>query len=295
MTLIKSYSSLAAATLICLSGQFAISSEIEGFTEPYRNIDVAAADSGIISEMKVKEGEKVTKGQLLSELNNDVLKASLDIAERSRKSEGKLKSAKAEMRLKQERLTKLNILLQRQHASQEEVDRTAVEKEVAEAQLLNVEEELLIRSLEYDRIQVQIELRMVRSPLDGVVTKVSKDVGEFVSPADPVVVSIVQLDPLKAVFSVPGSAIDQIEQDGKISVLLGEGRGLVTGTVEFISPVTNAESGTTQIKVLLPNPNGEIRSGERCFITLKGDPKTQQADTTEEQPVNAVSLPKSRQ
>jgi multidrug efflux pump subunit AcrA (membrane-fusion protein) len=41
------------------------------------------------------------------------------------------------------------------------------------------------------------------------------------------------------------------------------------GTVEFISPITDAESGTVLVKVRVANPHGRFRSGERCKIRVE--------------------------
>jgi len=259
----------------CLASPL-MASEIEGFTEPYRNIDVAAAEPGIIEKIHVKEGERVAAGQLIAELNHDVLKASLAIADKTRNARGKLESAKAESRLKQERLEKLKILLGRNHASQEEVDRTQVEMEVAAADLLNAEEELEIRDLEYHRTMTQIEMRMIRSPIDGWVTKQFVDQGEYVSPTNPVVFNVVQLDPLMAVFSVPGDNIKNISTEQKVTVTMGEQRTPVTGVVEFIAPITDAKSLTTQVKVRLENLEGKLRSGDRCYLNMDIRPTEQQ-------------------
>jgi len=265
-------------------------SEIEGFTEPFRQIDVAAAEAGILDKILVKEGDEIQKGQLLGELNYEVLSASLKIADTSRKATGKASSAKAELRLKTERYEKLKQLLERQHATQEEVDRTAVEKEVSEAQLLVVEEERTIRNLEYDRIQQQIELRKLRSPINGSVTRQHKDTGEFVSPNDPVVVTVVQLDPLVAVFSVPGKVLDHIKPNQELSVVVGDKKTKVVGSVQYVSPVINAESGTAQVKVQLPNPNRELRSGSRCFLVLPGITLDEPEQAVENTPERATPL-----
>ena len=55
--------------------------ESEGFTEPYRTINVAADETGIVEEVFVREGQTVEADQPLSRLNSDVHEAMLAIAE----------------------------------------------------------------------------------------------------------------------------------------------------------------------------------------------------------------------
>ena len=59
---------------------------------------------GSLARIQVKEGDRVTAGQLLANLDDDVLQASLRMAEANLKSRGKLNSALAELRLQAERL-----------------------------------------------------------------------------------------------------------------------------------------------------------------------------------------------
>ena len=97
--------------------------EIEGFTEPYRDIDVAAAEMGRVICLEVREGDRVVVGQVVARLDDDVINATLDIAQAGMESFGRLEAAEAELRMHQESLEKLKELLKRNHATQREVDR----------------------------------------------------------------------------------------------------------------------------------------------------------------------------
>ncbi len=245
--------------------------EIEGFTEPYRDLEVAATDTGIVSVINVQEGDQVQKDQILGTLDQSLLNATLEIADRGRQAKGRLNSALADVRLKSERCEKLKLLHERKHATQEELDRSLVEKEVSEAQLLAVQEEIAVRGLEYDRIKIQLEQRQVRSPIDGVVVKLHRDVGEFVVGNDPVIATVVQLDPLIATYSLPSSIIKEIKADAPVEILIGSTRTPAKGVVDYIAPVTDAQSGTILVKVRVPNPNYQHRSGEKCLLVVAGE------------------------
>ena len=62
----------------------------------------------------------------------------------------------------------------------------------------------------------------------------------------------------------------RIDQDVTIHFLDSEVE--TKGTVEFISPVTDAESGTVRVKIRIDNPDGKYRSGERCTLEFSGSP-----------------------
>lgn len=252
---------------LCVSGaESADRTGTEGFTEPYREINIASAESGILVKVDVSDGDQVHQGQLLAQLDQEVFRAALRVAEKHKELRGQLESAAAELRLTTERLGNLEKLLVDHHASQEEVDRAATEKAIAEARLLAATEALQVRELEYERAKAQLERRSVLSPVDGVVKRVHKHVGEFVAPTDPVVMTVVQLDPLLAIFAVPVSEIEQFSSRQQVQIRFGTGRDAVSGIVKSISPVVEAQSGTVELRVEFPNPDGRHRSGNRCVL-----------------------------
>lgn len=264
---------LAAGAMLLIAARATHAGDIEAFTEPYETVNVAAPEIGIIAQIDVKEGELVKAGQMLAKLNTDILEASLRIAEQTRDAVGEIKAAEADARLRQERLAKLQQLLESDHATPEEVLRARTESDVASARLIAARESLEIRSLEYERTRIQLERRHIRSPLNGIVLKRNRNVGEFVSPNDPVVMTVVQLDPLVATFSVPAAEADKLETNQSISVQFTGSSAKVAAAIDFVSPVTEPESDTVLVKVQIPNPDGRFRSGSRLRLLLSDKPE----------------------
>jgi len=242
--------------------------ETPGFTVPFRDIDLPAVDSGVIAELLVQEGDRVVAGQEVGRLETDLLQATLDVAEAARLAVGRKRSAEAEARLYRQRFDRLRTLLDKKHATAEEVEQAAITLEVAEAKLLTVVEELQVRELECRRIEVQLRQRMIRSPIDGVVTRIVRDVGEFVGPGDPVVMNVVQLDPLLAVFAVPEAAAAGLQVGAEIPLTIGSGRQSAIGTVQHIAARIDSQSNTIEVKLRVANPDLRFRAGEASFLTL---------------------------
>ncbi|MCX7419844.1 MAG: efflux RND transporter periplasmic adaptor subunit [Planctomycetia bacterium] len=240
----------------------------EAFAEPYRTIQVATSDMGIIREVLVREGDLVEAEQPLVKLDEELVEASLKIAKQNFASRGAVNSAEAELRLHTSRAEKFDALVRNGNARPEELERTVMEKEVAAARVLTAQETLIVRKLELERIQLELERKFVRSPLKGVVTKVHREVGEFVSATDPVVVTVVQLDPLLATFSLRPVQASQLHAGRAVQVLFASSETPVIAEVEFVSRVTDARSGTVRVKVRIPNSRGTCRSGDRCVLML---------------------------
>ena len=259
---------------LCFAGSahMAIAREIDGFTEPYRDIDVAAPEMGQINRLDVREGDRVTAGQVLARLDDEVWKASLEVARAAMESDGRVEAAEAELRLCQETLDKLTALRERDHATQQEVDRAIAQRDVAEARVKAAQEELLVKAREYERADAQLKQRSVVSPVDGIVTQIYKEEGEFVSPSDAVVVRVVQLDPLLIVFSVPVTDLNELAVNSQVQVRVGTVDKPIEGTVEFVSPTADAQSGTTRVRVKIANPGETIRGGATCRLLLSDTP-----------------------
>ncbi|MCA9218580.1 MAG: HlyD family efflux transporter periplasmic adaptor subunit, partial [Planctomycetales bacterium] len=124
--------------------------------------------------------------------------------------------------------------------------------------------------IEHRRIKAQLERRRIKSPIDGIVTVVSKDIGEFVSPTDPIVATVVQLNPLLVVFSVPKNDARTLKKGQRVPVTFDSKK--VEGFVEFVSPTTDAQSGTTKVKVRVPNPKLTYQSGDACQLVMFDQP-----------------------
>lgn len=269
---------LARPGMVCLlliAPSVAPAATIEGFTEPIRKIELAPAESGVIDAIDVREGDAVRKGQQLALLDCDVLYVTLDMAKASVQSHGRLDSAKAERDLRALRLERLATLKTRGNATQEEVDRARTDWQVAEANLLSMIEQHKLDEFEYKKTQAMIERRTLRSPIDGVVTRIFKEEHEYVAANAPVVMSVVQLDVLRVVFSVPTPLALEMKVGQTVPLALSDPEGHALGRIEAIAPITEAESGTVRVKVLIDNAGGQARAGVRSTLELPESPPEQ--------------------
>jgi RND family efflux transporter MFP subunit len=243
-------------------------SEIQGFTEPYQDIDVAAPEMGIVEAIEVTEGDRVAKDQILVRMDAAVLEVTLQIASSIMESRGLLESATEELKLQTRMVGKLEELHARKHASFQELERAQAQMRIAEAQLKAVREELEIKALERERARIQIEQLRLRSPIDGIVTRIFKAHGECVLPSDPVILKVVQLDPLLVVYLVPADRASALKRGQVVNMQIADFDGITRGVVEFVSPTADPQSGLTRVRVRLPNPDETLPCGATCYLLL---------------------------
>ncbi len=230
---------ISIAALIFAVAARADDPAILGYTEPCRIITVSAGESGVIAEMLVKEGDAVQKGQILARLDTAVLGAELDIA-------------KAEAKLATTRNQRVLELAQSTRVTPEELEKARTELAIKDAQVR--------------RIEAMIEVRTMRSVVDGVVTEIKRDPSESVSVATPHVLTVVQIDRLSVNLFLPPARVEKLKNGDRTELLLLDPERRVPATVEFVSPVIDAASGTVRVKFEIENPAGEIRSGGRCTL-----------------------------
>ncbi len=263
---------LSALLLLAVSLCAHADDAVDGFTEPFRKIELAPAETGVLASLLVKEGDAVNSGQLLGTLDNEVLQISLKLAKQVLESQGKLAGAKAERDLRAQRLQRLRELHPQGFAHREEVDRAAADLALAEANILTIQEQRTLDELEHQKAIALLDRRLIRSPIGGVITKVHRDQGEYVPSNNPVVFTIVQLNPLRAVFAIPASGAVSVKPDQSVNLRFPDSGLHCLGKIEMVSPVIDAESGLVRVKVLIPNADGQKPCGARCLIVDSPSP-----------------------
>jgi len=243
---------------------------IDGFVEPYYKLDLSAGEPGVVARINVEEGQAITANQELAALNTKVLEASLAIARKQAAARGDLESAQAELQLYRTKWNTIRQLRAAGNATQEEVDRAAADASIAQGKVKATTEMLELRQLEIQRIQQSINNLTVYAPFDGVVTRIYKDVGEYTPPNDPVIITMMQLSRLRATFSVPVDVATKLTVGQKVTVKMFPQSA--AGTVEYVSLVTEPDSGTVRVRVQIDNREGLYRVGARCSLEVSGRP-----------------------
>jgi len=271
-------SKLAKAALFCLaiaclsqsaSGQIHKGRITHSFTEPIEKSVAASAETGIVAIAHVKEGDRVRVGDKLASINHNVLKETLAIAIATSESTTRLDAAAAQLQLIESQLDAVNSLISGGHTSQHEVQQKRTEHQTAIAEMRASQEELKLASLEVNRIKAQIQDRIIKSPIDGIVTEIHKQPGENVSNNEPQYATIVRVDQLKVRFYLDAKTLRETRLGDQISLGIGPEKTHATGTVSFVSPVIDPDSGLGRLDVVIENSDLSIQSGIACYWQAK--------------------------
>ncbi|MBB1270565.1 efflux RND transporter periplasmic adaptor subunit [Shewanella sp. SR44-3] len=142
---------------------------------------------GEISQVLIKPGEPVTKGQVLVKLD-------------SRKAEQKQADTQAKLALAQKQLSRAKSLVSQQLISQAELDEL-----IANVKLAEVNQKLA---------QAQVKYSVIRAPFSGLVSEVNKENYETVAPSEPVV-KLYQSDKIYVKIQLPDIILARFNPEKK--------------------------------------------------------------------------------
>ena len=247
--------------------ELAYNSEVIGFTEAYKKIDLSSDELGSIAELFVKEGDHVTAKATVAQLDARVQKLQLEIATQMASTRSELDGADRILAKRKSILDRLRRLQAKGHASDSEIIRAEMELSIAEAKRMSAKEDMVVREIEMRRAAVQLERRSILAPFAGVVAKIHRHPGEFLSPLNPEVVTIIQTDRLLATFNVPSSKTSMLKVGATHQLKLADGN-MIDAVVEQVGVTTDAQSGTVEVKLVIDNADGRIRSGESVTLNI---------------------------
>ncbi len=208
---------------------------LPGTIEPNRTVLVAAEVEGRIERIPCREGRPCREGDRLVELNTDLLQADYD-------------RTKAKMAFDAREVERVRELMARDVATSTEYDQARTQAAASKAA--------------FQAAEARLERAVVTAPIAGVLNRVEVEVGEYVSPGNPVA-QIVETDPVLAVVDVPEKDVPHLRvgQAERVTLDALDNR-TVTGTISYIGELADPASRTTRVELTIPNPDGAIHSGQ---------------------------------
>lgn len=179
---------LALATLPLQGSDVHFTKRYIGYVSAIHEAKIQPFISGFIDKVYVRGGEFVRRGDLLIVLDQAQYRAQLDAAHADiLKAQAAFENA----------LTYFNRI---KKAGSKAVSQT--EQDNAEANLLTARAGLEQAKANNALAEVNFEYTLIRSPIDGIVGNVTLTPGNYVSPSSGTLISIMQYNPIRVVFSI---------------------------------------------------------------------------------------------
>lgn len=222
--------------------------DITGTIDANEKVSLVSQTAGSVTGIYFKEGQHVSKGQLLVKVYNQDLEASL-------------KQVEAQMILARDIYRRNEILVQKEAISREEYETSQSSYNAYKAQVAAA--------------RAQIGRTEIRAPFSGVIGLRSISPGGYLSPTAPIA-TLVNIDPAKITFSVPERYLGLIKAGSKINFNIESSQKNFLATVYAIEPALDAASRTITVRAKAPNTDNLLRAGAFAKINLTLDqiPKT---------------------
>lgn len=233
-----------------------------------QSVEIRPQVSGTITDICVKEGAKVQKGQVLFVIDQVPYQAALQTVVANVKS--------AEAAVATARLTS---------DSKEELFKEKVvsdfDRQTARNSLLEAEASLAQAKAAETNARNDLSYTVVRSPVNGVAGMSSYRVGALVnSSITTPLLTVSDDEEIYVYFSLTENQIlSLVRQYGsvekalagmpKVSLLLSDGTTYAhEGTVDAISGTIDTETGAISLRAVFPNPEGMLRNGSTATLVL---------------------------
>lgn len=262
--------------------------------EPEEVIEIGSPVIGVLDEVTVERADQVRKGQVVAKLISRVEQQAVQVAAFRAKKLAELASAQATNDYARRQEQRAESLMQKNFVSRQYLDQAATDASVAAQKLSQVEENRRQAELELKLSQAQLDLRIIRSPISGVVME------RYLSPGQRVeqqtIVKIAKIDPLRVEVIVPAKHFQKITRGMRATVTPElPGASTYTATVSIVDQVIDAASNTFRVRLELPNPGQQIPAGARCKADLLPTAASEAQKTTPApKPVVPVTVPKTQ-
>src|SRR2546421_2859131 len=214
---------------------------ISGRTEADKRVTVTARTGGVLTELKVKRGMSVKKGDIIAILSDEAREAQV--------AQAQAVTTQKRTELEAKRALILSGTLPR-------------------LQLVDLEAQLKAAEASLAAAEAEHERGTVRAPWSGVVHDVAVEVGQAAfSFAGREIASMVALDPLLAVGAVAALPTLGIQSSGIAEVRLVTGER-ASGKIRFVAKTASPITRTYRVEIELPNADGNIPDGITAEVVL---------------------------
>jgi len=245
--------------------------EYTGQTLGSREVEVRARVNGILLARNFTEGAAVRRGQSLFTIDPAPFEAA------AARAEADVAAAEARLAQAKRNAARLMPLLAEKAVSRKEHDDAVSAEQIGDADLKAARARLM-------EARLNLGYTKVESPIAGVASRAQRSEGTLVSGPDVLLTTVTQTDPIWVAFGIADNEHLRLRKeaesgrlvlpaDGRfeVSVKLSDGSVYAkTGRLSFSDIRISPQTGTSEARAEIPNPNGALRPGQFVRVTLTG-------------------------
>lgn len=252
--------------------------------------DLSASEGGALLKLGVRAGQLVKAGEEIGDIDDRKAVAMKRVKLKEYEAARETAEDDINVRFSQAAAGVAKLAWEKAVAADREVKNSVSQLEIKKLELefhkakLQIEKSNLdqkiaqltaeVKSAEVEAADAEIALRRIVSPLDGIVVKVHKHVGEWLQPGDPVV-EILRIDRLWVEGYVNAADFNPSEIEGRdviVDAEMARGRKMrFKGQVVFVKPVVEGGDYLVQAEVENRQENGHwlLRPGLNAAMTIQ--------------------------
>lgn len=216
-----------------------------------QHADISTRMMGYVTNVHVKVGDNVSKGQLLVSINNS------DILAKEAQVKAGIIQAKAGLKNAEKDYQRFKTLFSQNSASQKELDDMTTRYEVAKAQLEAANQM-------QNEVNAHLSYSNIRAPFSGTITGKYVNNGDMANPGMPLV-SLEAPGKFIATAMVPETEIGKIKKGTAVKVFVKSTDEQLTGNVTEVSNSARLTGGQYLVKIDLDKTTVKLFSG--MFVT----------------------------
>jgi len=242
--------------------------EYVGHVEAIQTVDLKARVEGFLQEVRFQEGSLVQAGDVLYVIEQDLYRARVDAAKAG------VAQAAAALERAERYLKRL------QAARPESVPATDMDTTVTQVMEARAQLEAAKAQLAIDRIN--LGYTVISTPITGRIGRTAFTRGNLVDPSSGTLATVVQVDPIRVVYSVSENDAPAIQaalrdasansENQLLAPSLRLGNGSVyphAGRVDFVDNQVDATTATIAVRAQFPNPDGQLIAGQYVTVLVK--------------------------
>jgi RND family efflux transporter MFP subunit len=249
--------------IYALSGACAFSASFEGIVRPMHELELAVPIDGIVGKRFVKEGDSVTKGGSILQLDDTLQKLEVDRKKQVYLDNAEYESNKSNLEIIGQLLESSRKLYENTGSvSLDEVNSLQMQYFNLKGKVEGHESKKKQELIEYEMAREVLARYTLRSPIDGTVAHIKPEEGEWIKAGEMLVV-VADTSLCRVDFDVEERYARTLKKGNTVSFTVNQGAGVTArkGSVIFVSPVADKASALVKVKVEFVNKDPQVTPG----------------------------------